>query len=212
MSLVLSRYFYFPIAEALKRTPVSRRLRELEASQWWDERQIEAAARRSVAETIEWARREVPFYREKLSKLGALEPRIALEALEAVPVLTKEEIFHRRDDLRAAGLRERVLCGHTSGSGGEALEFYFTRGSLARTEAAQWRGRGWWGIARGDPMLALWGRTISDPRARKRTARRERSRQARTASSIRTAPRPVVERTVSACSKLAPTCVNAARW
>src|SRR5262249_40071303 len=45
---------------------------------------------------------------------------------------------------------------------------------LARTQAAQWRGRGWWGMRRGDSMLTLWGRPVGDARLAKSIAWRER--------------------------------------
>jgi phenylacetate-CoA ligase len=174
MSALLSRYLYFPLRDVLKGTPVRRQLKLLEKIQWMDAGALEEHTRRSLARTLNAARDEVPFYHARLAAQGQVSAETALEALEQVPILTKGEVFLHREALRARGLGEKVFRGRTSGSGGEALEFFFTRDFLARTEAAQWRGRGWWGMRAGDRMLTLWGRNVADQRQVLRTARRER--------------------------------------
>lgn len=173
MSIVLSRYLCFPLAEALARTPVSNRLAALERSQWWSAEEIRAETARALSETISRARREVPFYRQRLAALGDVHPDRAVEALEALPVLTREEALLHRDELRAESPGWRLLRGRGYSPAREAIEFLFTREFLARAEAARWRGRGWWGMRRGDPMLILTDVPLPGRPAR-RAARRER--------------------------------------
>jgi len=176
MSVVLSRYLHFPLADFIKRTPVRARLNDLERTQWLAPESLREDASRKLALVIETAKREAPFYARSLAGLAEVRPENAIERLEQAPMLTKGDIFLHRDAMRSRCRRRGSYRGHTSGSGGEALEFYFSRDFLTWTEAAQWRGRGWWGIRRGDPILTLWGRMVSDPKSAARTARRERLR------------------------------------
>ncbi len=176
MSVVLSRYLHFPLADLIKRTPVRARLEDLGRTQWLSPEELREDAGRKLAAAIEAARRETPFYERSLARLGDIRPENAFESLAQAPMLTKADIFLHRDAMRSRRRRRGVYRGHTSGSGGEALEFFFSRDFLTWTEAAQWRGRSWWGIRRGDPILTLWGRMISDPKNAARTARRERLR------------------------------------
>jgi phenylacetate-CoA ligase len=177
MSFVLSRHIYFPLAEVLKRTPVTRRLRELEESQWFSEERLRLIAAERLAGAIEAARRDAPYYRDRLGGLPAATPGNAFEVLEEIPVLTKARAAGNLDDLRSRGRSGGAARCRSEGIAGQAaLEFPATRDFLARTEAAQWRGRGWWGMRRGDKMLALWGKPVTCPRSAGRIARREKMR------------------------------------
>ena len=175
MSLVLSR-LYFRMADLFRGTPVVRHLHAFERSQWNGPETLQAATAAALAEVLKAAWTDVPFYRERLWEPGKIRPETAFEALAAAPVLTRAQLFDHRDALRSRGEVGRTRRGRAGGAGGEALEFLLTRDFLARTEAAQWRGRAWWGMRRGDPMVALWGRDIMDRRMAERIARRERSR------------------------------------
>jgi phenylacetate-coenzyme A ligase PaaK-like adenylate-forming protein len=175
MSIVLSRYIYFPLTERLRKTPVTRHLQSLLQSQWSTEEEIRERTERQLAETLEAARREVPFYREKIAGGGPITPASALDVLRTLPVLARKDLFTHRQDLRAGGGARAERAG-TCDVRGDGLEIAYTRDYLARTTAAQWRGRGWWGMRRGDPMLTLWGRAVQDPRMARSIARRERLR------------------------------------
>jgi phenylacetate-CoA ligase len=176
VSIVLSRHIYFPLGDLLKGTPVAAILRDLERSQWLSEEKLAALRAEKIARTIEDARLHVPFYRERLAGIGPVTARNALEVLAGIPILSRAQVFERGVELRSEARVGRILEGRTSGSSGMALDFSMTPEFLAHTEAAQWRGRGWWGMRRGDPMLTLWGRSVRDPRAAEKIARRERRR------------------------------------
>ncbi len=179
MSVVLSRYLYFPLTEAFKGTPVTRYLQELEKSQWCSLKDIEARGLEKLAETLEAALREVPFYQQSLGRCGKIDRQTARKVLEGFPVLKSEHIHLQGDALRARGKVGKVLRGSLSfpsSSEVETFPFFFTPEFLARTESAQWRGRAWWGMRRGDPLVALWGREPSDPQSSWLVAWRERRR------------------------------------
>ncbi len=171
MSVLLSRYFYFPIAEALRGMPVSRHLRELERLQWLGKEDLKSVAGRRLAEALEAARLEVPFYRRTLASLGKIRPEEAQALLREAPVLTRGCLVTHRVEL-LSDRRQRVLWDRAASPKGEP-KILFTPEFLARTESAQWRGRGWWGMRRGDTLLAFGGGTMPDLRPAARTARWE---------------------------------------
>ena len=107
MSVFLSRYLYFPLAEALKRTPVIRYLRDLESSQWQGDEELEGAVRGRLAQVLNAARGEVDYYRRRLSALGEITPATVLDALRRTPVLTRAEVCLHREALCSRARVER---------------------------------------------------------------------------------------------------------
>ena len=193
MSLLFSRYLYFPLSDWIRRAPVERWLAEYRKSERLPEAALRARTGENLAAALAHARRHVPFYADRLGGSGEITAQRAFAVLQDLPLLSKAEIFAQRDRLRAQGRLGRVYRGHTSGSGGEALEFFFTGDFLARTEAAQWRGRGWWGLERGDPLVTLWGRSIADPKTNRVTRRRERLRNWLRVSAFELSHRELLE-------------------
>jgi len=192
-SIVLSRHLYFPLADLLKGTPVARRLRELRWTQWRTEAELRAIAAGELARTIEAARRETPFYGERLAGIGPVTAGNVFEALRDIPILTPAQVFEHGDRMRGRGGPGRIVRGHMGGPAGAVVEFPMTTDFIARTEAAQWRGREWWGMCRGDPMLVLWGRSTGDGRDEARIARRERLRNWLRLSAFRMSRKDIVE-------------------
>src|SRR5262245_47186543 len=118
MSVVLSRYFYFPISEFLKGRPVSRRLREFEALQWLAEEELKPAAAARLAALLEAAAREVPFYRGTLGFRGKIRPEEAGEVLRGAPVLSRSSLAAHRQAL-SSERRQRTLRDRAARSRGD---------------------------------------------------------------------------------------------
>jgi phenylacetate-CoA ligase len=108
-----------PAGDAVFGQRMMRRLRHLEAAQWWEPERVEAERDRLLADLVAVAHREVPFYREHLDSAG-VDPRSIRTArdLARVPVVTKAMLRSRYPDgtTRATGQRTFEAC--SSGSTG----------------------------------------------------------------------------------------------
>jgi phenylacetate-coenzyme A ligase PaaK-like adenylate-forming protein len=89
---------------------------------------------RGVNETVDYARRNAPFYRRRLASLPAA-PLSALSDIARIPFTTPSELIDdpsgflavRQDDVA------RIVTLRTSGSTGEAKRLFFTEGDLELT-------------------------------------------------------------------------------
>ncbi|MBW2092685.1 MAG: phenylacetate--CoA ligase family protein, partial [Deltaproteobacteria bacterium] len=84
----------------------------------------------------------------------------SLDDLRRFPLLEKETLRERRDDMVWRGEGKRVQLVRTSGSTNEALEFYTSSTREAHINAARMRGHEWVGIRRGEKELYYWGSPV----------------------------------------------------
>jgi phenylacetate-CoA ligase len=100
-----------------------------------------------VAELLDFATRNVPFYYEfRGGKLADF------------PVLTKDMIRRESERLRSTDLARRQWHYETSGgSTGEPVQFIQDNEFLARTASAVLQSKRWTGYRPGDRLLKLWG-------------------------------------------------------
>jgi len=107
---------------AVRRRETRRHLLELERSQWLDPEVRERAELRSLIDLLTYAGREVPYYRE-LFRAYRFEPRGVRSSadLAALPLLTRDIIRERYDDLVDLNHRGKNLKKGTSGSTGNPM-------------------------------------------------------------------------------------------
>jgi phenylacetate-CoA ligase len=104
----------------------------------------------------------VPYYRElgrrlRLSPADFKSP----EDLHQLPILTREAVRENFSKLIAEGVNPRRLwLGHTSGTTGTPLEFYWDKSVVVMTNVVLWRHRQCAGFRVGAPFLKLTGNVI----------------------------------------------------
>jgi len=121
-----------------------RALRFLEESQWWSYQEQRAYQDEKLADLVRHAYETVPYYREVFDerKLKPADIRTA-DDLPRLPLLTKEIVRGRADDLRSTTWpRRRTVLGHTAGTTGTALQFAKSTDVVAWHWVAAWRHRG----------------------------------------------------------------------
>ena len=150
----------FPLHERLKGHSSVRRLRELEASQWWSGERIEALRVERLRALLGHAQAHVPYYRDVFARVGfdARDVRSVAD-LARLPLLVKADI--RRDAERIKADDAPALKRYnTGGSSGEPLVFFIGKDRVSHDVAAKWRATRWWGVDIGDPEIVVWGSPI----------------------------------------------------
>ena len=105
---------------------------------------------RALAEIVAFAATNTAYYAEKFAQAGA--------SFTSLPILTKEDVAARRDDLlvRTAD-RTRVKLGHTGGSTGKPLAFWYDDAKHEAMRAGMMRGFMMSGWRPGQKVLYFWG-------------------------------------------------------
>jgi phenylacetate-CoA ligase len=132
--------------------------RLLERTQWMPRAERDELQLASLRTLLEHAGRNVPYWRELFRKVG-FDPRQVRSTadLEALPVLTRETVQERLDDLIDPAHRGRNIIKGTSGTSGVPLKFEHCNQSEAWRQAVRLRGYGWAGYRMGMPTLHYWG-------------------------------------------------------
>jgi phenylacetate-CoA ligase len=101
----------------------------------------------------------IPYYRELFKSLGIQARDIrSLSDFASLPILTKDIIRERRDDLvREDVPRKKLKAVYSGGSTGVPLKFYRTRFDLDAGEAGTFRGWLQSGWEPGDMVAHFWG-------------------------------------------------------
>jgi phenylacetate-CoA ligase len=118
---------------------------------------------------IEHAYRTVPYYaeimRDKKLTPGDIKTR---QDLTKLPLLTRDHIKDRLPQLISREIKRRELvAGHTSGTTGSPLEFYWDKNMCLVNNVADWRQKIWAGLNYGDNYAVLLGRMIVSPEQKK---------------------------------------------
>lgn len=103
--------------------------RFLEDSQWWTKEQLESYQLKKLKELLEYAAVHVPYYRDLFqAKRFNPEKISALEDLQRIPVLTKQDIVHNfdkmlSDEFLTKKAKKKLVTNYTSGSTGTPMMF-----------------------------------------------------------------------------------------
>ena len=151
----------------VKRRPIPDYLDALEKSQWLSPEELTRLQVRSLRELLTHAQANVPYYRELFAKVGFDARGVTRrEDIAAIPVLTKEIIRERYDDLIDPAHRGLNIQKGTSGSTGVPLKFEHCLDSNSWREATRIRGYRWAGYRVGGPTFHYWGQA-APPSGRK---------------------------------------------
>ncbi len=111
---------------------------------------LSSKQRRALAEIVAFAAANTAYYTEKFVQAGS--------SFTSLPILTKEDVAARRDDLlvRTAD-RAQVKLGHTGGSTGKPLAFWYDDTKHESMRAGMMRGFMMSGWRPGQKVLYFWG-------------------------------------------------------
>lgn len=125
----------------------------------FSEAQVERLQAERLADMLEHAYRHVPYYREVLGQAGVVdETGVILERFDRVPLLDKDVIRKRFDELRSDNLDDRKISVNTSGgSTGEPVRFVQDADKHHWNLAVSMLFDEWAGTKPGDRRVILWG-------------------------------------------------------
>jgi phenylacetate-CoA ligase len=129
-------------------------LDQLLKTQALDRATLLAKQRRELADMVDFATAHVPYYAETLTPIlqrGTFDPG-------ALPILRKDDVIRRMDDLLAdTAERSQAKIGHTGGSTGKPLAFYYNDAKHELMRAGMMRSYGLSGWRPGQKILNFWG-------------------------------------------------------
>lgn len=118
--------------------------------------QLLAKRQRDLNAIVEHAMRSTAFYREKYRGIAPL-PAGGHEVAR-LPILRKEEVMRQRDAMVDAAFdRGRLKVGHTGGSTGRPLAYYYDDAKHVLMRAGMCRSYMWSGWRPGQRILNFWG-------------------------------------------------------
>jgi len=122
-------------------------------SQALDRTALLAQQRRDFANLARYAAAHTAFYAERFGDLTTWDDRS-----ESLPILSKEDVRNHLDELLARDVdRSRVGIGHTGGSTGQPLAFWYDDAKHELMRAGMMRGFMMSGWRPGQKILYLWG-------------------------------------------------------
>jgi len=133
-------------------------LKELEEAQRWPRERLEELRLRRLQHVVAAAYEHTPYWRSVMDEAGFTPDDLrSLSDLQRFPLLEKETIRARREEMVWRGDRRRFMLVRTSGSTNEALQFYTDSDREAQINAARIRGHRWIGVNKGDREMYFWG-------------------------------------------------------
>lgn len=139
-----------------------KRLREFQGHQWMSETEIRDYRDRMLAKLVKCAYENVPYYRSVMQERD-LQPGdiTTAEDLTKLPVLTREDVRENMEDLISRSCNPSdLILGHTSGTTGSPLEFYYDRNVCLYKNVIDWRQKGMGGVRFGDKVAYFLGRVV----------------------------------------------------
>lgn len=129
------------------------RLAQLLAHQSLGPAALEAHQRQALAALLGHAAAHVPYYARRLGRLADWDGRMA-----SLPILSKEDVRGHLDELLDRNAdRTRTGIGHTGGSTGQPLAFWYDEAKHELMRAGMMRGFMMSGWRPGQKVLYLWG-------------------------------------------------------
>jgi phenylacetate-CoA ligase len=137
----------------------------LETSQWLPADRIERVQLASLRALLLHAASQVPYFRELFSRIG-FDPRDVTERahLAELPLLTRDIVRERYDDLVDPASRATNIHKGTGGTTGSPLRFEYCNQSESWRQAIKLRGYRWGGYRLGLPTLHYWAQGAAIPR------------------------------------------------
>jgi phenylacetate-CoA ligase len=157
-----ARNVALPMNDVIAGTDISRQLRFLETSQWWERSDLQEYQDMRLRRIINHAFENVPYYRELFRSLNLRPSDIrSTDDLEKLPVLTKSDIRQCPEKFIAQNIEKSSLIHDTtSGSSGHVFNFYLDKNTLSIMRAVGMRSWGFAGYRVGDKIVTLAGSAL----------------------------------------------------
>ena len=150
----------FPLHERFKKHDSVKVRKEMESSQWWDEKRLKELQLSKLCQLLTYAQTHVPYYRKLFEEIGfKAENMRSITDLTRIPLLDKSKIRANTEALKSE-IAQDLASFNTGGSSGEPLIFYIGKKRVSHDIAAKWRATRWWGVDIGDPEIVVWGSPI----------------------------------------------------
>ncbi len=150
----------FPFHERIKKHNSVKLRKEMESSQWWDDKLLREFQFSKLCQLLKHAQIHVPYYRKLFSETGFKPENIrSISDLTQIPLLDKPIIRTNSEEIKSEIARDLDRF-NTGGSSGEPLIFYIGKKRVSHDVAAKWRATRWWGVDIGDPEIVVWGSPI----------------------------------------------------
>ena len=151
---------FFPVHERIKHHHSVAVRKEMEASQWWERKHLEALQLSKLQRLLAKVQANVPYYRRLFAEIGFEASNIrCLADLACLPLLEKPAIRANTDEMKSELCRDLARF-NTGGSSGEPLIFYISKERISHDVAAKWRATRWWDVDIGDEEIVVWGSPI----------------------------------------------------
>lgn len=134
----------------------------LNKSQFASKQEIEAYKEKHIYEILEYAYKNVPFYKTFYDAHN-VKPDIfkSIADLDRFPILTKEIVRKNYKSMLSVTFpHNKMVHGHTSGSTGKSLDFYRPKDMIPYVWAMWWRFREQFGIHFKDKHLNCTGKVV----------------------------------------------------
>lgn len=150
----------FPLHERLKKHNSVALRKEMEISQWWDEKQLKELQQSRLRRLLVYAEKHVPYYQALFAEHHIKAEDIqSLGDLSRLPLLDKAKIRANTESLKS-DIAQSLSRFNTGGSSGEPLIFYISKERVSHDVAAKWRATRWWDVDIGDTEIVVWGSPI----------------------------------------------------
>ncbi|MDY0270735.1 phenylacetate--CoA ligase family protein [Trichloromonas sp.] len=159
LPIVARRLFH--LQELALGRPSFRILAELLESERWSPERLRQLRLERLQTMVRSAYDHTPYWRELMKTQGFTPEDIrCLDDLRRFPLLEKNTLRERREEMVWRDEGKRLQLVRTSGSTNEALQFYTSSTREAQINAARMRGHEWVGVRRGEKELYYWGSPV----------------------------------------------------
>lgn len=136
-------------------------LAELKACDRWTREQRAELQLERLRHVVASAYEQTPYWREVMDQHKIAPADItSLDDVKRFPLLEKDTLRERREEMTWHDAGRRLTLVRTSGSTNEALQFYTNSHREAHINAARMRGHEWIGVRRGQREMYFWGSPI----------------------------------------------------
>jgi phenylacetate-CoA ligase len=139
--------------------PIKERRALLERTQWLEADVLARTQGEELRALLMHAGAHVPYYKELFAAVR-FDPRgvTSRDDLARLPLMTREMVRERYDDLIDRAQRGRNIEKQTSGTSGVPLRIEYSNASETWRQATRLRAYEWAGYRQGLPTLHYWGR------------------------------------------------------
>ena len=144
-------HFFFSVAEKLRGENITKKIRELQETQYYSPTELGSYQRKKLKEVLSNSKESVPYFQNIIKETDP-------DKIQSLPILTKEIIRNQREKMFSQEVsRWNLIKYSSSGTTGEPVVLYLERSAAGYYHAAQWRGFSWYGIKPGARGVKIWG-------------------------------------------------------